>query len=602
MAHKTPRKKKKRIKKNKLKEKEIQTQSESFSEDTPLLTSSGFEKNKEQEAIIVDEGTPSFTISPNTSSPLKFHIFTILLIAGVAYLAYSNTFQSPFTLDDDHNILSNPYVQIDNLSFAELSQAATKSPNRRRWLPNISFAVNYYFDKYDEWGYHLINLIIHILNGITLYFLAKITISKSVGATPQVPSKEIALLTALLWTLHPVQTNAVTYIVQRMTSMETLFFLLSMLCYVYGRKEHQRTLGKSLLFLMCLLFGLMAIFSKENAVMLPFMIIGYEIFFLQEMNFTHNLKKIVLFIVAPVSSIVLFGYIFSRGNFFGMFNYSLRDFSLTERLLTEPRVIFHYISLLFFPLPQRLNLDYDFIVSTGIFSPPQTILALIGISFLCFLPVIYFRHNRLIAYAVFWFLGNLFMESTFIPLEIIFEHRLYLPSMFLFMTFAASIYCAPFLKLKTARIILIIISIILGVFTWQRNMTWRTPISLWEDIVIKSPNKGRGYIGLGRAYVNDGQIDKGMQYYIKAEEMVNSSSDVSDLSDMYRNLGWAYIKKGDWIGAIRALEKGVALNPNDPKIHLNLGIAYKKINEMGKANFHFQYARRLNSKMFAWYL
>ena len=110
-----------------------------------------------------------------------------------------------------------------------------------------------------------------------------------------------------------------------------------------------------------------------------------------------------------------------------MFNYSLREFSLTERLLTELRVIFHYISLLLFPLPQRLNLDYDFIVSTSIFNPPQTILALIGICFLCFLPVIYFRHNRLIAYAVFWFLGNLFIESSFIPLEIIFEHRLYLP-------------------------------------------------------------------------------------------------------------------------------------------------------------------------------
>ena len=81
--------------------------------------------------------------------------------------------------------------------------------------------------------------------------------------------------------------------------------------------------------------------------------------------------------------------------------------------------------------------------------------------------------------------------------------------------------------------------------------------------------------------------------------MVNNSSDVSDLSDMYRNLGWAYIKKGDWIGAISALEKGVALNPNDPKIHLNLGIAYKKIKEMQKANFHFQHARKLNSKMFA---
>lgn len=536
------------------------------------------------------KSTPSY----NQEKTWFYKILPYLLILGTVFVVYSNTFQSPFVLDDSHNITDNPHVHINDLSFSALKEAAIQSPSYRRWVPNISFALNYYFQELNMWGYHLVNIIIHILCGFSIYILASWTLSNSTHIKQNRFTNEIALASALLWALHPVQTNAVTYIVQRMTSMETLFFILSMLCYVYGRKKQQTFAKRFLLFLMCLLFGLMAILSKENAAMLPFMIIGYEIFFLQEVNFSHNLKKIVLFIVAPVSSIILFGYIFSRGNFFGMFNYSLREFSLTERLLTEPRVIFHYISLLLFPLPQRLNLDYDFIVSPSIFSPPQTILALIGISLLCFVPVIYFRKNRLFAFAVFWFLGNLFIESSFIPLEIIFEHRLYLPSIFLFMAFAASIYYSPFLKLKNARIILIVISIILGVFTWQRNMTWRTPISLWEDIVSKSPNKGRGYLSLALAYSKIGKIDEGIDYYKKALTLLVMPYDSGTIVRVYINMGFSYLIKGQYSEVLKISTNALQINPNDPQIHFNLAIACKKMNLDELAEYHFQYARMLN--------
>ena len=299
IVKKLPRKKKKYIKKITRKEKKFLAQSENEPEDTSIVISNNFEvKTEQKNTPLVDEKKPSSNVSLRAFSSFKFHIFAILIVVCVTLLAYSNTFQSPFYLDDDHNILSNPHVQIESLSFPELSQAANKSPLKWRWLPNISFAVNYYFNKHNVWGYHLVNLIVHILTGITLYFLVNIVLSKSAQTRPHVSSKEIALATALIWILHPVQTNAVTYIVQRMTSMATLFFLVSVLCYIYGRHKQQTFAKLSLLFTLSLLFGFIAIFSKENALILPLMLIGYEIFFIHEKNFLYNFNKNVLLTVA----------------------------------------------------------------------------------------------------------------------------------------------------------------------------------------------------------------------------------------------------------------------------------------------------------------
>lgn len=528
----------------------------------------------------------------------RFHILAFFLITASVLLAYSNIYQSPFNLDDAHNVSGNFHVRIDHLSLSALKEAASESPQHWRWLPNISFALNYYFHGLDVWGYHLINVLIHILAAVTLYFLALVTLGLATNRK-DFPARETALAATLLWALHPVQTNAVTYIVQRMTSMAALFYLLSLLCYVHGRLQRNTPARSRLLFGLCLLFGCMAVVSKENSIMLPFMIIGYELFFLRERAGGFNAKKAAVTAALAIALAAGAGLAITGGNFSGILaKYSVREFTMAERLLTESRVLFHYLGLLILPLPGRLNLDYDFPISTSLFSPPQTILACIGVLALCCLPVLLFKRRRLAAFALFWFLGNLIIESTFIPLELIFEHRLYLPSAFLFIALAAMLYQARFVQLRFLRPALIIVLICFGAFTWQRNTVWQTDVGLWSDIVKKSPNKGRGYLSLGLAYIKLGQTDWGIAHYRKALMVLTKPTDKYDRAKAYRNLGFAYIMKGEYYEAVNELATALQLQPDDAKTHLNLGIAYKKINQPGKAEYHLQRSRSLNSNMF----
>lgn len=201
----------------------------------------------------------------------------LIVVAIVCCLVYSNSLQAPFVFDDMHNFVENPYTQIKEISGKNLWYAASRSPSRNRWLPNISFGLNYYFGERDPIGYHLVNIFIHLLTGLVLYSLALKTLSLPNMIRYDRFRHEIALSAASLWLLHPVQTNAVTYLVQRMTSMATLFCLLSLLLYAYGRTASS---GKQLgYYLAAICVGFMALVSKENSYMLPVMIGGYEIFF-----------------------------------------------------------------------------------------------------------------------------------------------------------------------------------------------------------------------------------------------------------------------------------------------------------------------------------
>ena len=203
---------------------------------------------------------------------LDNQILSIILIIALATLVYTNTLQAPFVFDDYPNILDNKSLRIDDLSFSSLKQAATESPSNKRWLPNITFALHFYFSGLDVLPFHLTNLAIHILCAVTLYFLMLKTLQLEMLGKGKKRAPEIALFATMLWVLHPLQTNAVTYIVQRMTSMMALFYLLSMLFYVYGRNEKQ--VPATVFFLLSAVAGFLAMICKENAGMLPISILA----------------------------------------------------------------------------------------------------------------------------------------------------------------------------------------------------------------------------------------------------------------------------------------------------------------------------------------
>ena len=443
---------------------------------------------------------------------------TILLILAVfVALPYSNTLHSPFTFDDAPNITKNRHLQLADLSLASFSKAATKSMNKRRWLPNISFALNNYYSGNDVFSYHFVNIALHIITALFFYGLLACTLSLTWSGLSVIRAREISFWAALLWGVHPVNTNAVTYIVQRMTIMATLFYIASLFFYLHGRTRSGPLITRFFWYLACLVTALSAFASKENAFMLPFAIVGFELYFLSQYRDKKKLGIAIaaigaLFFIA-VSAWIIFGENIVEAILGG---YKARDFTLSERLLTECRVAFHYLSLLAIPFPHRLNLVYDYTLSTGLFSPPQTFIAIVGLLSLAFVSVHLFKKHRLWSFALFWFFLNLIIESTVIPLEIIFEHRLYLPSMYIFVAFIFTFSGITAHRTKLFRGIVLTLAILLTISTWQRNEVWSSEITLWEDIAKKSPQLARGHLNVGIAHSNAGDYQESIKHYLKA--------------------------------------------------------------------------------------
>jgi hypothetical protein len=302
-----------------------------------------------------------------------------LLIVIICFLAYANTLKASFHLDDKRSIVENRYLHLKELSLSKLAAAAIKSRNPNRPVANLSFALNYYFGELNVFGYHLLNLLIHTLTGIILYFLLVTTLALGPLRGKYERREWLALTVALLWAVHPVQTQSVTYIVQRMNSMAGMFFLLSLYLYVRGRLEGTRRV-KVWFYSGSGAAGLLALGSKEIAGVLPLMLALYEFYFFQGLELGAVRKKwpwlIGILVIFLVIALVFLGPHFIRGVFAG---YQDWDFTLGERLLTQLRVVMYYLSLLLFPLPSRLNVDYDLAVSHSLFNPVSTLFSFLGL-------------------------------------------------------------------------------------------------------------------------------------------------------------------------------------------------------------------------------
>ena len=521
----------------------------------------------------------------------------LLVFSGVLIFLYSHTFQSPFTFDDSQ-ILDNYYITHNDLSFESLSNISSLTHSKRRMLPNISFAVNYYLGGADVWGYHLGNILVHILTAFFFYLLARTTLTlPSMAGRVRRPA-EIALVAALVWAVHPLQTNAVTYIVQRMTSMAALFYIIALFCYVKARIINGIT-PKILFFAATVLFGVMALFSKENSGMLPIMIGAYELFFLQRPGSRPLNRKMIMVLGGALMLFVLICLLLLGTNpLAGILNgFDHREFTLGQRLLTQTRIIFHYLTLLVLPLPSRLNFAYDYQLSTGLLAPPQTLLAIIGLAGLALLIFFLYRRDRLTSFALFWFLGNLVVESTIIPLELIFEHRMYVPAMFLILSATAWCYRLTDKRTVTPRLIAVGITALLCVFTWQRNAVWKNEITLWTDVVAKSPNLARAYVNLARAYGN-------AQNHSKAEGLLRKAITLQpEVGHAYLSLGASLESQHKFDEALIMYNLAVNRKKTDKaKLYRNMSRLYFKIKQYDKAALYAEKALDTNPYKYSAYI
>jgi hypothetical protein len=370
--------------------------------------------------------------------PSLRHLLAIGLIVGVALVAYSNTFHVPFHFDDRPNITDNPNVQIKVFSWESIERLIKNTYKESiRVFSYFTLALNYYLGGFNVFGYHLVNFFVHITSGILLYVFLLLTFNLSSLKEKYGPlSYKVALFSSLIFISHPIQTQSVTYIVQRMASMAGMFYLLSFVLYIKGRLSAG---GPRIFYFTGAGFTyLIGVFSKENVAILPLFIAIYEFYFFENFDLSPKGKKVLLTLVIGLFVLSAFGLIIWGKRYINVIieGYQYRTFTMSERVLTQFRIVLYYVTLLIFPHPSRLNLDYDFPISRTIFDPPTTFISILIVVGLLGYSIWTAKRRPVLSFFILWYFGNLVIESSIFPLEMVFEHRLYLPAVGPFVLFS----------------------------------------------------------------------------------------------------------------------------------------------------------------------
>ncbi len=536
---------------------------------------------------------PVFFVASIASKMTQFKLknyHAIVLLFVLVFLAYSNSFNASWQYDDYPGIIRNGNVHLEQLTFKNLTRAfyAPGSSNARRHLSSLSFALNWYFGKNKVSGYHLVNIVIHSCCAVILYFAIRLLLQ-----TPRLHQKYkerhnvIALLSAILWALNPIQTQAVTYIVQRSAAMAALFYLLAMLFYLKARLIKNNWV-QIWWFVSCFISFVAAINCKENAVMLPAAIVLVEFIFFDDLKESCR-KNHKLFVLISIGVISLFAVWLYRygGGFAFLSGYKMRPFTLWERICSEPRIVVFYLSLIFWPDPNRLSLVHDLVISRSLFSPWTTLPAILLIVSLLVVGVHQCQKRPLLAFAVLFFLLNHIIESTIVPVQLIFEHRNYLPSLFIFLpltvAFQDSFNC-PINSWRKSFLIFTIITVIaaLGTATYKRNIAWQTEESLWIDVWHKAPGDARSYQKLAAYLIKKGYGDKAIDLY-KTALTRESQMPTRNKALAYNNMGNIYNNKRDYGMAVKMYNKAKAISPQSMDAWHNLVLSYVDQGDWSKA-------------------
>ncbi len=534
----------------------------------------------------------------------------IILLLFLILPVYSNSFTAAWQFDDKPNIIDNHYLHLRDLKPESLIRTFytqptdPSNPGTRLYRPIafLTFALNWYFDKDNAIGYHIVNLLVHFLASVFL-FLVILNLLDAPNLSRQFKHNKylIAFLSAAMWSLNPIQTQAVTYIVQRMALLAAMFYILSILLYIKCRLSRS-SIHRILLLLGCALSFLMALGSKENAAPLPAALLLIEVVFFQDLIWK---QKKTLFWVGSIAVgvLILLGgvWLLMRDGIISLFNgYEARLFTFSERLLTEPRIVLYYLSQIFYPIPTRLSIEHDVVISTSLFQPWTTLPAILLTLLLIGLGFSQIRQRPILALAILFFFLNHIIESTVLPLELIFEHRNYLPSMFIFLPIATGFqwlydcFSANKQSLLTGVLtgLVVLLIVCLGAGTYVRNLAWATELSLWRDAMKKAPQSARPLTNLAwqLAYgsvAHESQYDEALKLYEKALSLQKPK--LFSSSVIMNNMAGIYSKQGKHQEAIDLLEKAMVIAPSYSRGRYHLAKLLMVNGKWDRAEKHIDY-------------
>jgi tetratricopeptide (TPR) repeat protein len=510
-------------------------------------------------------------------------LICLIVLLAFGLVAYSNSFVAAFHLDDTAHILKND--ALFNLAKVDKIYAYCKE----RFLTYFTLAINYKISKFDATSYHIFNFFIHYIAAFFLYFLFIETWKTPAlrGSSLKFSKRLAAFLVAAIFLLHPLQTEAVTYVTQRAESMAGMFYLGTLFFYLRARLSLNRrsVWGYYVSAIVC---ALGAAFSKETSVTLPVMIVIFEVFLFNTSIKDLLRHKIVLILFIPAGLIVAYKLkpLIQQGFFYD----SEISFTRKEYLLTQFSVLVTYLRLFFWPAEQ--NLDWDYPLSTNFFQL-KTVSSFLFLLVLLLVALLAYRKFRLLSLGIVAFFVILAPTSSVIPIkDLIFEHRMYLPLAFLAMGFVQILFDG-LIEIKkmgprASQIALMVITItllpLLTSLTHARNEVWMSEISLWRDVVKKSPNKARAHINYGKTLLNYGY---GSNEEVKKEFTIASRL-CPDCTLPYYNLAIVYFREGDYQNVLRHALKVEKKNPNNRYVLYLVAKTYMKLDKWQEARIYLE--------------
>ncbi|MHB8876290.1 MAG: tetratricopeptide repeat protein [Myxococcaceae bacterium] len=454
-----------------------------------------------------------------------------LLLAAVGLAAYWKSFAVPFQFDDLPHIVDNPGVHLERLGASTLWEVVKGST---RPVASLSFALNHYAGGLRPFSWHLVNLAFHVASGLFVFLLGIEVLRRAAPTLDQAGRSRAALVSAVLFVAHPVQTQAVTYVVQRMASMGACFAFAS--AWVYFRAR-ARPAGAHWRFALSAGLAALAMGCKENFALLPAVLLTADALLIP--GFADRLRRHRW--LAAAALIVLAGAgvaLFARYLPTVAAEQARFGISPWARLLTEARVVWLYLSLLVYPDPSRLRVDYDYPVSASLLDPPSTLVAIVALAILVAAAIGLRRRLALFGFAVLWFLGNLLVESTVLPLDLVFEHRVYFPSFGPVLLIAyglergvRSLRFSPWAAAAPLAAVLIFA-------TDRRNELWRDPVRLHEQAAAGGPATGRSLLTLGAEYYLRGDLARARTALLQVlEREPGNPGALSNLGNIARDQG-----------------------------------------------------------------
>jgi tetratricopeptide (TPR) repeat protein len=596
---------------------------------------------------------PSTGTTPGWFSGQVILQLSVILLTGI--IAYCNSLNGPFHFDD-LGITDKYYLW---------PRAFTPSA---RQFADLTFVLNHLLNGQQVFGFHLVNMIVHLAAALALYGLASsvlsaLSLTHSRPAEPDTSRTEflrrfIPFAAALIFVCHPIQTQAVTYIVQRYTTMAALFYFGSVMVFIRARTatlEKRSLVHIWTLTFLTLLLGIIAMRCKEIAYTLPLMLIVAEVFLFRGLLLKNRVFvgfMAVLFLAPLVQRLAQHG-LGGLDDLFYSIQHSTKEeltYSRSDYLFTQFRVIVSYLRLLILPINQ--NLDYDIPLQRSFYALPVLASLAVHISLLLVSALLFIRSRRLflsgdrhtgiclrlISFGIVWFYLSLMIESSFIPiLDVMFEHRLYLPSGGAFLataSMAAILAASRVSRRRAAWIALAAVCCVLTVATIQRNRLWNNDLLLWEDTARKSPNKPRVLANLAASYIREQMPEKALPPLLRSIELAPGLTDslsflgyVLDLIGTYggrydngkrfiigsrtvdmryynswfantrNNLGLAYEHAGNLEMALRHYETAVALSPGFDLAWYNIYLTAARLQDRQRATAALETLKKLNPEL-----